>query len=228
MIFLLCMFLKTSLLNAFNLMSMLIPMYNTSWELLSSISLDSSLYNLDAVVPSLVHEYVVMYLANQRQSNAHTKTRSEITASWRKLYRQKGTGSARVWDAASPIRRKWWTVFGPRNEKNYTKNMSRKMKIRALQSALILKISQWKAMILDWYESTWKTKDSFSVISKLPLRSSMLIVLPDNDERAFRSMSNINRLNVTYSDVVNSYDLVSNTNVVFVWDSFERLTNRVK
>lgn len=67
--------------------------------------LSDVIFSDDNVNEALIHEYVVMYLANQRQSTAHTKNRSEITRSGRKLHRQKGSGRARVGDAGSPIRR---------------------------------------------------------------------------------------------------------------------------
>jgi len=61
--------------------------------------MSKDLFSEETINEGLIHEYVVMYLANQRQSTAHTKTRSEVRRSGRKLYRQKGTGSARVGDA---------------------------------------------------------------------------------------------------------------------------------
>lgn len=72
----------------------------------SDFALSSEICSDDLVNESLLHEYVVMYLANQRVSLAHTKTRGEVQRSGRKLYKQKGTGKARVGDAGSPIRRK--------------------------------------------------------------------------------------------------------------------------
>jgi len=208
-------------------MSLSLPVYGTNWKKISDLVLDQAIFSQDSVVPSLVHEYVVMYLANQRQSNAHTKTRSEVRSSWRKLYRQKWTWSARVWDAASPIRRKWWVVFGPRNERNYSKTMTKKMRIRALQSAVVLKASDQQILILDWFEHTGRTKDFAKVISALPIKSSVLVVLPSSDELAYKWMRNISRLNVTYSDVVNPYDFMSHTNVIFISWSFEQMITRV-
>ena len=68
--------------------------------------LSTAIFSDDNVNESLIHEYVVMFLANQRQGTAHTKTRGEVTRSGRKLFRQKGSCRARVGDAGSPIRRK--------------------------------------------------------------------------------------------------------------------------
>lgn len=75
-------------------------------KVLADTALPQNLFDDAHINEGLIHEYVVMYLANQRQSNAHTKTRGEVQNSGKKLYAQKGTGRARVGDAGSPIRRK--------------------------------------------------------------------------------------------------------------------------
>ncbi len=87
-------------------MSYKIDIVDMKGKKVKGISLPSTIFANDLVNEGLIHEYVVMYLANRRQSPAHTKTRSEVQRSGRKLYRQKGTGRARVGDAGSPIRRK--------------------------------------------------------------------------------------------------------------------------
>ena len=86
-----------------------------------------------------MQQYVVMYLANQRYAIANTKNRGEVKRSGRKLYRQKGTGNARVGDAGSPVRRKGGVAFGPRKNANYNKAMPQRMKSRALLGALSVK-----------------------------------------------------------------------------------------
>lgn len=208
-------------------MSLYISVYDSLGGFVRNADMDPTLFAEDFVVSSLVHEFVVMYLANKRQSTAHTKNRSEVQASGRKLYRQKGTGSARVGAASSPIRRKWWVVFGPRKERNYTKTMTKKMKSRALQSSLILKAKSEQLFSVDSYEATWKTKDFAKLVDALPVNSSLLVVLPVSNDFMYRSMRNVARVNVTFSDLVNPYDLVSHTNVLFVNDAFEKIVTRL-
>ena len=86
-------------------MSYTIDIFTHEGKKKDTVTLDG-LFGDEQINESLMHEYVVMYLANQRQSTAKVKTRSEVSLSGRKLFRQKGTGRARVGDAASPIRRK--------------------------------------------------------------------------------------------------------------------------
>ncbi len=81
-------------------------MVDMKGKVLADTALSQKLFDDAHINEGLIHEYVVMYLANQRQSNAHTKTRGEVQNSGKKLYKQKGTGRARVGDAGSPIRRK--------------------------------------------------------------------------------------------------------------------------
>ncbi|NOZ43822.1 MAG: 50S ribosomal protein L4 [bacterium] len=88
---------------------------------------------------SLIHEYYLLQMANARIAIAHTKTRAEVKGSGKKLYKQKGTGSARVGDKRSPIRRKGGVVFGPRKERNYTKDMPKKARKLALYGILSLR-----------------------------------------------------------------------------------------
>ena len=86
-------------------MSYAIDIFGSDGAKKQKVTLDA-LFSDDAINETLVHEYVVMYLANQRQNTAKAKRRGEIVGSRRKLFRQKGTGRARVGAADSPIRRK--------------------------------------------------------------------------------------------------------------------------
>ena len=103
------------------------------------LTLSKDIFDDKLISESLIHEYIVMYLANKRQSSAHTKTRWEVQRSGRKLYNQKWWGRARVGDAGSPIRRSGGVAMWPRKERDWSKNMPVKMKRKALCGALTLK-----------------------------------------------------------------------------------------
>lgn len=192
--------------------------------------MSKDVFSDDVINEGLVHEYVVMYLANQRQSTAHTKTRSEVRRSGRKLYRQKGTGSARVGDAGSPIRRKWWVVWWPRNTKIWTKSMNSKMKQKALRSAVSLKAkSETLYGLKDLALDAIKTKEVAASFKNMKLHEKkLLVVLPEVDDIATKSMRNISTVRYTTSAQLNPYDLMSNKNVLFVGDAYDRLEERLK
>jgi len=100
-------------------MSYKIDVVNVDWKKLRERELSEVIFNDENINYSLLHEFVVMQLANRRIPLAHVKTRWEVISSGRKLFRQKWTGRARVGDAASPIRRWWGKSFGPRNTVNF-------------------------------------------------------------------------------------------------------------
>ncbi len=191
--------------------------------------MSDELFSDEVINEGLIHEYVVMFLSNQRQATAHTKTRSEVRRSWRKLYRQKGTGSARVGDAWSPIRRKWWVVFGPRKTRNWTKNMNTKMKQKALKWAITMKakaetIFGLKELTL----SEIKTKVVTDSLKSMNLENQkVLVVLPEVSEVATKSLRNINKLKYTTSAQLNPYELMTHKNVLFVADAFDKVQERL-
>lgn len=84
---------------------------------------------------SLIHQAVVAYRANQRAGTHSTKRRGEVAGSGRKLWRQKGTGRARVGSRRSPIWRGGGVTHGPR-PRSYAQKLPRKMLLAALRSAL--------------------------------------------------------------------------------------------
>ena len=85
---------------------MQIPVYNTDGEKVKDIEINEELFNIP-FNESVVHQVMVAQLANKRQGNAETKTRSDVAGSTRKLYRQKGTGNARAGSSTVAYQAPW-------------------------------------------------------------------------------------------------------------------------
>lgn len=186
------------------------------------------MFSDEAINETLVHEYVVMYLANQRQNTAKAKTRGEIVWSRRKLFRQKGTGRARVGAANSPIRRKGWVAFGPLNTRNRTKKMNQKMKQKALLSSLVMKLQGTQVSgIQDLVYSAPKTKEAFGALQSLSLtETKTLLVVDSHVENTYKSRRNISTVSVTTVALVNPYDILTHKHVLFTQQALAQLTSR--
>jgi len=192
-------------------MAYTIKVFNEQGKEVGEVQLNETIFNDENINPSLMHEFVVMQLANARYNIAKTKTRGEVKASGRKLYRQKGTGNARVGDAASPIRRWGGVAFGPTGKENYHKDMPKKQRRKALFSALTVKVKDNEALVLDAYTSDEiKTKNAVNVLKNLGLNGEkVLLVVPEKNEVIVKSFRNIPGVKVLLANYVNPYDLLT-------------------
>ncbi len=161
------------------------------------------------VNPHLLHETVRNYLARQRAGTHKTKQKSEVSGSGRKLWRQKGTGRARIGSIRSPLWRKGGTVHGP-VPRSYEYRMPRRMFLGALRSALSAKLADEKLTVVDnWSLETHKTKAFRLALSKLD-DSSQTILLVENGanmnlERASRNLDGVKLVPTT---ALEPYDLL--------------------
>lgn len=119
-----------------------VDVYDKNGKLTSKFDLNPELFSDEIVNPSLIHEYLLLQQANARNVIASTKTRAEVAGSGRKLYKQKGTGNARVGDKNSPIRRHGGVAFGPTAERYFEKTMTKKARKLALNGLLTLKVKE--------------------------------------------------------------------------------------
>ena len=150
------------------------------------------------------------YLANQRQGTHKAKTRSEISGSTRKLFRQKGTGGARRGDINSPVLRGGGRVFGP-VPRDYSFKLNKKVKQLARRSALSYKMQEANIVILeDFTFDTIKTKQMVNVLNNLKVNGGKnLFVLPETNMNVVLSARNIERTNIELARNLNTYDILN-------------------
>lgn len=165
----------------------------------------------------LMHQAMVRQLNNARVDTAFTKMRGEVKGGGKKPYRQKGTGRSRQGSIRSPIHRGGGVTFGPRANRNYYKQMPKKQRRAALFSALSLKAKQEQVLVLESFESKEpKTKMFAEMLTKLPVKRKILIVIPENDFVLEKSVRNLSSLRVVHSAYLNIVDLLWAETVLFL------------
>lgn len=206
-------------------MAYTIDIYNSKGKKLETKDLNADLFSEENINDVLMREFITFQLANARHPIAHTKTRGEVVGSWRKLYKQKGTWRARVWDAWSPIRRHGWVAFWPRNDVNFSLSMPKKKRIAALASSLSVKARDQEIVWLDSFGLKGiKTADCYKVLKNLALQDTKtLVVLPQLDDVTVKSIRNIPRVKYLLADYLNAYDLLTHKKVLFIDDAIQKI-----
>lgn len=176
--------------------------------------------------PHLLHQTVVMQLANRRAGTAATKSKGFVSGGGKKPWRQKGTGRARAGSIRSPIWVGGGTVFGPQ-PRDYSYRLPRKARREALLSALSLKNRDGKILVLDKLElEAGKTKLMVKALAELKVESA-LIVIAQADDKIERAARNLPRIKVLRVEGLNVYDLVRYEHLVFTEEALKLLEERL-
>ncbi len=203
-------------------------LFDQKWKEVWDIELNDSIFWLE-LNEGLVHRALVYQLANNRIAIAHTKTRWERRGSTRKIYRQKGTGRARMGSNRSPIRKKGWVAFGPRNTTNFELSMNKKERRKALFCVLSSKLKNNELVILDTINfKEAKTKNMVEVFKNIPYEQKALLAIPSKNEMIEKSASNIPYVKSILVDYLNIKDLLKYKTLVLLKDSLENLNTLTK
>ncbi len=171
--------------------------------------------------PDLVHEVVVAMQANARTNSAHTKDRSEVRGGGKKPWRQKGTGRARHGSRRSPIWVGGGVAHGPRNERDYSVKINRKVKAKALASVLSKKATDNEVIMLEALSldvpktATMKAMlGAVAAAAKTPdlvtkRKNAAVVVLPARHEHVEKSFRNFGHVTVVQAKDVNPLDLLT-------------------
>jgi large subunit ribosomal protein L4 len=176
--------------------------------------------------PHLLHQTVVMQLANRRAGSAATKTKGFVSGGGKKPWRQKGTGRARAGSIRSPIWVGGGTVFGPQ-PRDYSYRLPRKARREALLSALSLKNREGKIIVVDKLElEAPKTKLMVNALAELKVDSA-LIVIPQADAKIERSARNLSKVKVLRVEGLNVYDLLRYEHLILTDGALKLLEERL-
>jgi large subunit ribosomal protein L4 len=192
------------------------------------VTLSDAVFGVD-YNEALVHAAVRNHLANRRQGTSATKTRGNVSGSGRKLWKQKGTGRARIASLRSPLWKGGGNVHGPQ-PRDWSYSLPKKMRRGALRSALSERLREGNLLIIeDFTISDPKTKVFISTIGGLQLAEGkkpvkMLIVDSLDNENLIRSSRNVQKTKITNSYGVNIYDLLYHEKLLISKSAVEELS----
>jgi large subunit ribosomal protein L4 len=174
---------------------------------------------------NLLHESVRHFLAGERSGTHKTKDKSEVSGAGRKLWKQKGTGRARVGSIRSPLWRHGGTVHGP-TPRSYEYALPKKMTVGALRSALSLKLAEEKLTVVDgWELETHKTKAFRGSLSKLEKDTKTILLVSAggnlNLERASRNLAGVTLM---APHAIGAYDLMRHDRLMLSKEAAVRLS----
>ncbi|HXX45288.1 MAG TPA: 50S ribosomal protein L4 [Candidatus Acidoferrales bacterium] len=176
--------------------------------------------------PHLLHEAVRHHLAGERAGTHKTKDKSEVSGAGRKLWRQKGTGRARIGSIRSPLWRHGGTVHGP-TPRDYSYALPKKMILGALRSALSTKLADDKMTVVDgWKLDSHKTKPFRQALTKLDSEMKTILLVENganvNLERASRNLEGVTLVAPT---TLKPYDLMRHDRLMLSRDAAVRLSH---
>ena len=198
-----------------------VSVYNMEGKEVDKIELSDAVFGVE-VNEHLVHQAVVLQLANNRQGTQKAKTRSEVSGGGRKPWRQKGTGHARQGSTRAPQWTGGGVVFAP-TPRDYTIRLNKKEKRLALKSVLTNCVNENKFIVLDELKfDEIKTKKMQAVLDALNV-SKALVVLNENDTNVVKSASNIANIQTALTNTINVYDILKYNTVVVTKDAVKTI-----
>ena len=199
-----------------------VTVYNKEGKELDKISVDETLFG-EKVRYDLLKQAIVMYHANKRVGTAATKSRGMVAGSTRKLFRQKGTGNARVGNARTGKRVGGGVTFA-KVARDFGKDMPKKQRRLACDSALLAKLQSGAVMVIDELKiDAPKTKEMVGILNKLNIDRSCLVTVANQDVNIYKSARNIQKVDVMVMGDLNAGIICNKQKILFTKEAFENL-----
>jgi large subunit ribosomal protein L4 len=195
---------------------------NLKNEEIGEVQLSDAVFGAPLNEP-LIHAAVRNFMANARQGTSATKTRGDVAGAGRKLWKQKGTGRARIASLRSPLWKGGGNTHGPQ-PRDWSYSMPKKMRQGALRSALSERVREGNVFVVDgWAMEQPKTRDFSASLGNLGLEGKTLIVDSLENQNLILSARNIRRAKVVNSFGLNIYDLLYHDHLVLSRTAAEEL-----
>ena len=189
-----------------------VSVLNMEGKEVGSMELNDAVFSVE-INEHLVHQAVVLQLANNRQGTQKAKTRSEVSGGGRKPWRQKGTGHARQGSTRAPQWTGGGVVFAP-VPRDYSFKMNKKEKRAALKSVLTSKVQENKFIVLDELKlAEVKTKEMKKVLDNLKVNNA-LVIIGDDSENVALSARNIAGVQTASVNTINVFDMLKYNTII--------------
>ena len=189
-----------------------VSVLNMEGKEVGSMELNDAVFGVE-INEHLVHQAVVLQLANNRQGTQKAKTRSEVSGGGRKPWRQKGTGHARQGSTRAPQWTGGGVVFAP-VPRDYSFKMNKKEKRAALKSVLTSKVQENKFIVLDELKlAEVKTKEMKKVLDNLKVNNA-LVIIGDDSENVTLSARNIAGVQTASVNTINVFDMLKYNTII--------------
>ncbi|MDP1721914.1 MAG: 50S ribosomal protein L4 [Candidatus Gottesmanbacteria bacterium] len=206
--------------------SIAVPVHGIDGKSVGTIAIPAELFGAK-INNALVAQAVRVYLANQREGGAATKTRGQVEGSTRKIYRQKGTGRARHGGIRAPIFVGGGITFGP-HPRDYHLDLPQKMKRAALASALTSAKLEGKLMVIDGLGGLSKTKAMAAALQANGVKGSTLLIVGSDAKLTTRVSRNIADIDILSAQNLHAYVVLSHQTLVFMKEAIAVLKSRYR
>src|SRR6266511_826447 len=200
---------------------------NLSNEKVGELNLSDDVFGVE-LNESLIYYAVNNYLTNQRQGTVRTKTRGNVSGSSRKLWKQKGTGRARIASVRAPLWKGGGNVHGPQ-PRDWATKLPAKMTRGAMKSELTVRLREGALGVVDGYGlDDHKTKTFVAIAENFGWDNKTLIVETAPEKNLILSSRNVQGVTVASNANINVYDVLYHDKIVFTKDAISALEERLK
>jgi large subunit ribosomal protein L4 len=202
-----------------------IAIYNRQGKEVESLKVDESVFG-GIIRHALIKQAIVMYQANKRNGTAATKQKSLVEGSTRKLYKQKGTGNARMGQVRTPSRKGGGVAFG-KKVRDFSRDMPKKQRRLACDSAILAKLQSGNVIVVDELNfKAPKTKEFATVLKNLKIERSCVVAVTESNDSLYKSVRNVPKVELMRVAELNAGEICNRQKMLFTKEAFLTLLNR--
>ncbi len=203
-----------------------IAIHNQEGKKIEDLNISDAVFAVPAN-DELLHQVFMVIAGNQRNPIAHTKDKSEVAGSGKKPFKQKGTGSARQGQKRNPVMKGGGVAFGPTSDRNFKRDLNKKMKQKAVKIAISEKLRSGTLIAIDsLMVANAKTKEFVQILKNLEITGKVLVSFSEQEKKtSVISRNVVDTMNIETKDL-NVMDLLNNKYLLLSKDSIAFLEEK--